>query len=299
MPMKRMVDMQKSRKWLWFSLFLFPVVFIFLTVVVAPFFLGIYYSFFDWDGMSLNAKIPVGFQNYVRVFSDAGFWSASSKTLLFTLIAVVLINVLGFTFANIVTSRLRARNLARAMLFMPYLIGGLILGYIWKFIFEDGFVALGKATGLTSVFFDWVNSPQMALYALIIVAAWQMAGYIMIIYITGLQSIPDEFIEAASVDGATGWQTMFKIKVPLLMPSFTVCLFMTLANCFKMYDINLSLTKGGPANASELVAMNIYNEIFSKSNFGYGQAKAILFFFVIAIVTMVQVYITKKREVTL
>ena len=297
--MKRMVDMQKSRKWLWFSLFLFPVVFIFLTVVVAPFFLGIYYSFFDWDGMSLNAKIPVGFQNYVRVFSDAGFWSASSKTLLFTLIAVVLINVLGFTFANIVTSRLRARNLARAMLFMPYLIGGLILGYIWKFIFEDGFVALGKATGLTSVFFDWVNSPQMALYALIIVAAWQMAGYIMIIYITGLQSIPDEFIEAASVDGATGWQTMFKIKVPLLMPSFTVCLFMTLANCFKMYDINLSLTKGGPANASELVAMNIYNEIFSKSNFGYGQAKAILFFFVIAIVTMVQVYITKKREVTL
>lgn len=291
--------MQKSKKWLWFSLFIFPVVFIFLTVVVAPFFLGIYYSFFDWDGMSLNAKIPVGFQNYVKVFSDSGFWAASGKTLLFTLIAVVLINVLGFTFANIVTSKLRARNLARAMLFMPYLIGGLILGYIWKFIFEDGFVALGKATGLTSVFFDWVNSPQMALYALIIVAAWQMAGYIMIIYITGLQSIPDEFIEAAGVDGATGWQTMFKIKVPLLMPSFTVCLFMTLANCFKMYDINLSLTKGGPANASELVAMNIYNEIFSKSNFGYGQAKAILFFFVIAIVTMLQVYITKKREVTL
>ena len=291
--------MQKSKNRLWFFLFTFPVIFVFLTVVIVPFVLGIYYSFFDWDGMSLNAKVSVGIQNYIRVLSDKSFWVASGKTLWFTLIAVLLINVLGFTFANIVTSELRARNMARAMLFMPYLIGGLILGYIWKFIFEDGFVALGNATGLTRVFFDWVNSPDMALFALIVVASWQMAGYIMIIYITGLQSIPDEFIEAANVDGATNWQTMFKIKVPLLMPSFTVCLFMTLANCFKMFDINLSLTKGGPANASELVAMNIYNEIFSKSNFGYGQSKAILFFFVIAAVTMVQVYLTKRREVTL
>jgi raffinose/stachyose/melibiose transport system permease protein len=152
---------------------------------------------------------------------------------------------------------------------------------------------------MTNVFFDWVNSSDMALYALIIVTVWQMAGYIMIIYITGLQSIPEEFLEAANIDGASFWQTMFKIKVPLLMPSFTICLFISLANCFKMYDINFSLTGGGPASSSELVAMNIYNEIFSRSNFGYGQAKAILFFFVIAAVTMVQVYITKKREVTL
>lgn len=291
--------MQKRKKWLWYALFTMPVFLVFLSVVVAPFILGVYYSFFDWDGLSLNAKVFVGIQNYIDAFSDERFGAASVNTLLFTMISVLLINILGFAFANFVTGKLRARNLSRAMLFMPYLIGGLILGYIWKFIFEDGLSALGEATGLTNIFFDWVNSPEMALYALIIVATWQMAGYIMIIYITGIQSIPDEFLEAATVDGAGYWQTMFKVKVPLLMPSFTICLFMTLANCFKMYDINLSLTGGGPASASELVAMNIYNEIFSKSNFGYGQAKAILFFFVIAAVTMVQVYMTKKREVSL
>ena len=183
------------------------------------------------------------------------------------------------------------------MLFMPYLIGGLILGYIWKFIFTDAFQAIGEATGLTGIFFNWLLNPRFALVALVIVSTWQMAGYIMIIYITGIMGIPDDVIEAAQVDGAGFWQTLFRIKFPLIMPSFTICLFMTLSNCFKIFDVNLSLTGGGPSNATEMFAMNIYNEIFSLNNFGYGQAKAIVFFLVVAVITMIQVSITKKREV--
>jgi raffinose/stachyose/melibiose transport system permease protein len=183
------------------------------------------------------------------------------------------------------------------MLFMPYLIGGLILGYIWKFIFTDVFKSIGEMTGMTSVFFSWLLKPEYALIAMIIVATWQMAGYIMIIYINGIQAMPEDVLEAAKVDGANFWQTLLRIKFPLIMPSFTICLFLTLSNCFKIFDVNFSLTGGGPNNATEMMAMNIYNEIFSLSNYGYGQAKAIMFFIAVAVITLIQVSITKKREV--
>lgn len=182
---------------------------------------------------------------------------------------------------------------------MPYLIGGLLLGYIWKFIFGEGFNIIGEMLGAENVFFNWLTDKNLALVALIIVATWQMAGYIMIIYITGIQGIPDDVIEAAAVDGAGFWQTLFKIKFPLIMPSFTICLFMSLSNSFKIFDTNLSLTGGGPNNATEMFAMNIYNEIFKLNNYGYGQAKAILFFLVVAAITLVQVSITKKKEVAM
>lgn len=278
-------------------MFTLPLIFIFSLVVVIPFLIGIGYSFFSWDGLPLNPKIFVGFENYVNLFSDSRFMTSAGHTILFTIFAIILINILGLAFALMVTSKLRVKNAARAMLFMPYLIGGLILGYIWKFIFTDAFQAIGEATGLTGIFFNWLLNPKFALVALVIVSTWQMAGYIMIIYITGIMGIPDDVIEAAQVDGAGFWQTLFRIKFPLIMPSFTICLFMTLSNCFKIFDVNLSLTGGGPSNATEMFAMNIYNEIFSLNNFGYGQAKAIVFFLVVAIITMVQVSITKKREV--
>lgn len=278
-------------------MFTLPLIFIFSLVVVIPFLIGIGYSFFSWDGLPLNPKIFVGFENYVNLFSDSRFMTSAGHTVLFTIFAIILINILGLAFALMVTSKLRVKNAARAMLFMPYLIGGLILGYIWKFIFTDAFQAIGEATGLTGIFFNWLLNPRFALVALVIVSTWQMAGYIMIIYITGIMGIPDDVIEAAQVDGAGFWQTLFRIKFPLIMPSFTICLFMTLSNCFKIFDVNLSLTGGGPSNATEMFAMNIYNEIFSLNNFGYGQAKAIVFFLVVAVITMVQVSITKKREV--
>ncbi|MGL6201245.1 MAG: carbohydrate ABC transporter permease [Lachnospiraceae bacterium] len=290
---------RKKRDIGWYILFTVPLLFIFVTVVIIPFIVGLFYSFYDWDGLPLNPKVFVGFDNYIKLFSDTRFGSTAIQTTIFTLIAVMFINLLGLAFALLVTTKLRTRNIGRTMLFMPYLIGGLILGYIWKFIFGDAFGAIGEITGLSGVFFNWLLDSKFALLALIIVSTWQMAGYIMIIYITGIQAIPDEVIEAASADGAGFWQTLFKIKFPLLMPSFTICLFMTLSNCFKIFDVNLSLTGGGPNNATEMFAMNIYNEIFMLNNYGYGQAKALIFFIAVAAITLVQVSITKKREVSM
>lgn len=291
--------MKKRSDKAWYALFVLPLVFIFTTVVIIPFIMGIGYSFYSWDGMGLSPKVFVGLDNYMKIFSDKRFLASATHTITFTLIAITAINLLGLIFALIVTSKLKVRNLARTMLFMPYLIGGLILGYIWKFIFTDAFATIGEMTGLTGIFFNWLLDYKLALVAIVVVATWQMAGYIMIIYITGIQAIPDDVLEAAQVDGTDFWQTLFKIKFPLMMPAFTICLFMTLSNCFKIFDVNLSLTGGGPSNATEMFAMNIYNEIFSLNNYGYGQAKAIVFFVVVAFITLIQVSITKKKEVSM
>jgi len=288
---------KKSRDRAWYALFVLPLIFVFTTVVIIPFTIGIGYSFISWDGLSLNEKVFVGFDNYVRLFLDKRFLSSAGHTILFTIVAVLLINILGLTFALIVTGKLKVRNIARTMLFMPYLIGGLILGFIWKFIFSDVFKAIGAYTGLSKIFFNWLLHPNFALATLIIVTTWQMAGYIMIIYINGIQAMPDDVIEAGKVDGASFWQTLFFIKFPLIMPSITISLFLTLSNCFKIFDVNLSLTSGGPSNATEMIAMNIYNQIFSLNQYGYGQAKAIIFFIAVAMITLIQVVITKKREV--
>ncbi len=289
--------MRKRRDMAWYALFVFPIVFIFTTVVIIPFLIGIGYSFLSWDGMPLNDKIFVGIDNYKRLFADTRFLTSAGHTVLFTIISVFLINILGLTFAFTVTGKLRVRNVARTMLFMPYLIGGLILGYIWKFVFTDVLKFIGEATGMEKVFFNWLLDPNFALVSMIVVTTWQMAGYIMIIYINGIQAMPEDVLEAAKVDGAGFWQSILKIKFPLIMPSFTICLFLSLSYCFKMFDVNFSLTGGGPNNATEMMAMNIYNEIFSLSNYGYGQAKAIIFFIAVAVLTLLQVSVTKKREV--
>ncbi|MDR1643198.1 MAG: sugar ABC transporter permease [Clostridiales bacterium] len=281
----------------WYALFTAPLLSVFALVVLVPFFMGIGYSFVTWDGLPLNPMEFAGFGNYAALFSDGRFLDSAKHTMLFTALAIALINALALAFALVATSKLKTRNIARTMLFMPYLIGGLILGYIWKFILGDAFKAIGEATGLTSIFFNWLLDPTFALLATVAVTTWQMAGYIMIIYITGIQSIPEEVLEAAQVDGAGFWRTLFQIKFPLIMQSFTICLFLTLSNCFKIFDVNLSLTAGGPYLATEMFAMNIYNEIFSLSNFGYGQAKAVFFFIIVAGFTLAQVAATKKREV--
>ncbi len=281
----------------WFALFTIPLLFAFAIVVIVPFLCGIYYSFFSWDGLPKNPMIFVGFENYADVFRDTQFLSSLLRTTLFTLLTVVIVNVLAMAFAMAVTSRLKLRNVGRVMLFMPYLIGGLLLGYIWQFILGDCMTMLGEITGREDLFFYWLSDREFAFIGLIVVATWQMAGYMMVIYIAGMQSISDDILEAAKMDGAGYWQTFFRVRLPLLMPSITICLFLTLSNCFKIYDVNIALTRGGPANATEMVSMNIFNEIFSKSNYGYGQAKAIVFFFIVGIITMLQVRATAKREV--
>jgi raffinose/stachyose/melibiose transport system permease protein len=283
----------------WYLLFTAPLFIIFLTVVVIPFVIGIYYSFFKWDGIGANPKVFVGFDNFIKLFGDTRFLESTWKTTLFTILAVISVNIVGLVFALLVTSKLRTSNAARTMVFMPYLIGGLILGYIWQFIFLDVFTLIGQITGLENVFFNWLIDMDFALYALVFVFTWQMAGYIMIIYIAGIQSIPNDVMEASMIDGASWLQRLKNITFPLLMPAFTISLFLTLSSAFKIYDVNLSLTGGGPANSTELFAMNIYNEIFGYGNYGYGQAKAIIFFLIVAAITLTQVYITKKREVEL
>lgn len=283
----------------WFALFTVPLFLVFTLVVIVPFLNGVYYSFVSWNGLPKNPMKFVGIQNYLKVFKDARFLRSLGRTTTFTLITMVSVNVLGLAFALLVTSKLRTRNAARVMIFMPYLIGGLLLGYIWQFVLGDCMATLGEMTGRPDWFFYWLSNKQFAYIGLIVVATWQMAGYMMVIYIAGLQSISDDVLEAANVDGANYWQALTRIRLPLLMPSITICLFLTLSNCFKIYDVNLALTGGGPANSTEMVSMNIFNEIFSKSNYGYGQAKAIVFFLIVAVITMFQVRLTSKREVEL
>ena len=289
--------MAKRKNIAWYILFTAPLLLIFITVVIIPFLMGIYYSFFQWDGIAANPKVFVGLDNFVHLLSDSRFFKSAWITTLFTILAVISVNIVGLTFALLVTSKLRTANAARTMVFMPYLIGGLILGYIWQFIFSDVFKLIGEFTGLESVFFNWLMDPNYAIFALVFVFTWQMAGYVMIIYIAGIQGIPNDVIEASEIDGANRWQRLKGIVFPLLMPAFTISLFLTLSSAFKIYDVNLSLTGGGPANSTEMFAMNIYNEIFGYGNYGFGQAKAIIFFFIVAAITLTQVYITKKREV--
>jgi len=280
--------MKKTSKG-WYALFTFPLLFAFVIVVIVPFVIGIGLSFVEWDGLAKHAMTFNGIENYIKVFSDARFVASAGRTTIFTLISVISVNLFGLVFALIVTTKLKTANLARTMLFVPYLIGGLILGFIWKSVFTELFISLDWG--------NWLTDKTKAMIAMIIVTTWQMAGYVMIVYITGLMAIPDDVIEAASVDGANYLKTLFKIKFPLLMPSFTICLFLTLSNCFKVYDVNVALTGTGPNYQSEMFSLNIYNEIFDLSHFGYGQAKAIIFFLIIAVITMIQVSITKKREI--
>ena len=282
----------------WYVLFTAPLMIMFFIVVIVPFFTGIGYSFVSWNGLAKSEKVFVGFDNYIKIFSDKQFLSSLLRTTVFTLVTVVIVNVLALAFALLVTTKLKVRNAARTMLFMPYLIGGLILGYIWQYVLGDAMTSLANMTGRSDILFNWLVNKQFAFYAMIVVATWQMAGYMMIVYIAGLEAISDDVVEAARVDGAGFWQTLIYVKLPLIMSSVTICLFLTLSNCFKIYDVNVSLTGGGPNNSTEMVSMNIFNEIFTKSHFGYGQAKAIVFFIIIALITLIQVKVTKDKEVS-
>lgn len=283
-----------SEKKTWFYLFITPVLIALFSVVILPLIFGIYYSFTNWDGVTISEF--VGFQNYLNVFKDKGFTDALWFTTKFSIVAIILINIIGLGLALLVTQKFKGNNLLRTIFFMPNLIGGLILGFIWQFVFTKAFASIGTALGIESLKI-WLSTTQTGFWALVIVMCWQMSGYIMVIYISYLQSVDESLIEAASLDGANEWQKFWKIKFPMIMPGFTVSLFMTLSNSFKLYDQNLSLTGGGPYNSTQMVAMNIFNTAFAQNKMGYAQAKAIVFFVIIAVISLTQVYITKKKEV--
>lgn len=288
--------MKYSKKW--FFLFVLPILIAFTVVVIIPLFVGIYYSFTQWNGRVDQVPEFVGLKNYISVLMDKGFINAFLFTSKFTIASTIIINALGFSLALLVTRKLKTANFMRTIFFMPNLIGGLILGFIWQFIFTGVFNTLGEKLNLPFLQ-GWLSNSRTGFWGLVIILAWQMAGYLMVIYVAALQNIPKELIEAAEIDGANSWAKTRHIIFPMVAPAFTVSVFLTLANSFKLFDQNLALTNGGPGNATEMLALNIYKTAFTFSEFGESQAKSIIFFLVVAGITLVQVYFSKKKEVEL
>lgn len=283
------------RKQTGFWLFIFPALFAFVLVVLIPAVKGFYYSFTNWNGIGKNAAF-VGFSNYIGLLKDTRFWDSFLFTFAFAICAVVCINVVGFGLALLVTSRIKGSNIARTVFFMPNLIGGILLGFTWQFIFVSIFEALGKATGFTWLQ-GWLSDQKTGFIGMLIVLTWQLAGYMMIIYIAQLESIPDSYVEAAKIDGATSFQTFMKIKLPLVAPAFTIGLFLSISDSFKMFDQNLALTAGGPGSSTEMIALNIYNTAFKESKLGVAQSKAVVFLIVVVAISLTQLYISKRKEV--
>ena len=278
------------RRWGW--LFLGPMAAAFAIGFVWPFAQGIYLSFCNFRTTS-DAKF-LGFdnlfKNYTKAFDDPKFVSAFWFTALFAIVSLVLINVLAFIVAYLLTQGIKGSNLFRTVFFMPNLIGGIVLGYIWNMIFEGILSNFGKSI---------VRDPTWGFWGLIILMCWQQIGYMMIIYIAGLQAVPEDMLEAAKIDGATKTQTLFRVIIPNVMPSITICTFLSLTKGFKLFDQNLALTGGQPFHKTEMLALNIYNTFYGSNSSAHGmaQAKAVMFFILVASIGLVQLGITRKREV--
>lgn len=268
---------------------------IFTVVLVVPFLNGFYYTFTDWDGF--EATKFVGISNYTKSFQDPTFWSTLRFTSLFVVVSLIAVNVVAFGLALIVTSKLRSRNILRTFFFVPNLIGGVILGVIWQFIFNSALVSLANKYDWELFKESWLQDTNKAFWALIIVTVWQSSGYMMIVYITGLVSIETEVLEASQIDGASPMRTLLAIKVPLMAQAFTIALFLTLRAGFMAYDVNVALTGGGPFRTTELISMHIFQDAFLNGNFGTGQSKAVIMFLMVAIAALVQVSISKRYEV--
>ncbi|MCI8531373.1 MAG: sugar ABC transporter permease [Lachnospiraceae bacterium] len=270
---------------------------VFAAVVIIPFIYGLYLTFTSWDGVS-KQKPFVALENYMATFADTAYWQALGRTMIYSVIAVILVNVVAFILAYMVTSGVKGQNFFRAGFFIPNLIGGIVLGYIWKFVFNRAFVALGESLSIGFLSTSWLATTNGAMLCLIIVSVWQYAGYMMLIYVAGFMSVSADVLEAASIDGCNDVQTIWYISVPLMVSSFVQCLFLTITRCFMVYDVNLSLTNGEPFNSSVMGAMHVYNQAFTYKNYGTGQAEALILFIVCAVVGVLQVYVGKKAEVS-
>lgn len=278
--------MQKTYK-KYFPLFALPTLAAFTIAFLAPFIIGIWLSFCNFTTI-VDAEF-VGIGNYIKIFQMDEFINAFLFTGKFTIVSVISINVLAFASAYTLTRGIKGTNLFRTVFFMPNLIGGIVLGYIWQIII-NGILAKFGATITADAKYGFLG--------LVVLINWQMIGYMMIIYIAGIQNIPTDVIEAAKIDGANKWQTLTKIIIPMVMPSITICLFLTLTNSFKLFDQNLALTAGAPGKSTEMLGLNIYSTFYGRVGWeGAGQAKAVLFFLVVAIISLTQLYFTRNKEV--
>ncbi|WP_366180920.1 sugar ABC transporter permease [Actinomyces timonensis] len=270
----------------YFPIFAGPTILAFLIAFLVPFFMGLYLSFTKFKTLT-NAKW-VGLENYSKVF-ESDFGSALWFTVIVSVISIITVNLGAFTLAYLLTRKLKGTNFFRSVFFMPNLIGGIVLGFTWQVMLN----AILKHWGQTIVN-DW----RLGLLGLILLVNWQLMGYMMIIYIAGLQNVPPELIEAAQIDGANGWTTLRNVTIPMVMPSITICLFLTLANTFKMFDQNLALTNGAPLKQTEMAALSIYNTMYHVRNqMGQAQAAAVIFFLIVAAIALVQLRVTRAKEV--
>lgn len=289
---------RKKRLTNWGNSFLFlgPTTFFFAMTVIIPFIYGVFMTF---NKMSSPIDPPnfAGFSNYVAAVHDSAFWTSLWLTLKFVVATVFFVNLVGFGLAYLVTSGMKIQNSMRTAYFTPNLIGGLVLGYIWQFIFVQTLPTLGVKLGIGWLKLGWLGDPHEAFWALVLVTIWQTSGYMMIIFIAGLVGIPKDLIEASKIDGAGPLRRLFSVTLPLMVPSFVVTIFLSLKNAFMVYDLNFSLTKGGPFNSTEMVSMHVVNTAFVQSNYGTGQAEAIVLFIIVAVVTGVQVFSSKRLEV--
>ena len=278
--------MQKTLK-RYFPIFVLPTLIAFSFAFIIPFVMGVYLSFCKFKTIT-NAQF-VGLENYIKIFADKDFVNAFGFTLKFSVVSIVTINVFAFILALALTRKIKGTNLFRTVFFMPNLIGGIILGYIWQQMINA--VLLKYETTL-------VANPTYGFWGLIILMNWQMIGYMMIIYVAGLQNVPTDLIEAAEIDGANKIQTLFKVTIPMMMPSITICMFLSITNGFKLFDQNLSLTAGEPSKMSEMMALNIFNTFYGRTGWeGVGQAKAVIFFAIVVVIGMIQLRATRSKEV--
>ena len=274
----------------WWPIFVVPTVAAFAIGFIVPFVRGLYLSFCKFT--TINKATFVGLENYIKAFQDTSFWDSMGFTVMFTVVSTVLINVLAFAVALALTREIKGTNLFRSVYFMPNLIGGIVLGYIWNILINCVLSLLGQP--LIDL------NPTAGFWGIVILMCWQQIGYMMIIYIAGLQSIPNDYLEAARIDGASAATVLFKIKIPNVMPSITICLFLTLTNSFKLFDQNLALTAGDPFHSTEMLALNIYNNFYARAGAawkGIGQAKAVIFCIAVVAISLIQLRATRSKEV--
>ena len=269
-------------------IFLLPITIALLFAFAVPFVMGVGLSFADFTTVT-DAKW-VGFQNYIDAFtSSSDFLHSLGFTALFTVVSIITVNVFSFILALLLTRGIRGTNLFRSVFFMPNLIGGIVLGYIWNLLINAVLSSFGV---------DITYKAEYGFWGLVILTNWQLIGYMMVIYVAGLQNVPNDLIEAAQIDGASPLKTLFSVKIPMVMPSVTICMFLTLTNSFKMFDQNLALTAGAPERETEMIALNIYNTFYGRVGWqGVGQAKAVIFFVIVGILAFLQLKITSSKEV--
>ena len=293
-----MLTRRSSEKWKLILIFFCPALLIWITAMLIPFFYGIFISFTKWDGISTTYTV-IGWANFEKVFNTTKFWQSLSRTGIYTVGTVVLSNVTGLILGLLLTSALKGRNFFRTAIYVPNVVGGVAMGYIWQFLFAYGFTKIGQSLGIASLSTSMLSDPNNAMVALIIVSSWQLSAYLMIIYVAGFTNVPSELVEAARVDGANAWGVFRHVRMPMIRPSITICLFLAIVRSFMVFEINLSLTDGGPFNSTEMIALRIYNTAYVSLKFGNAQAQAVILFIIVAIISVLQAYFTQKREVQL